>query len=144
MRWWGRFGSGRPDGGGASLGSSSPPAMAVAAEKGSGRAERGRGAGSAVVGLVWLGEAGWRRHKLGGELVAGNGGGRENGRGGAETEREARIRLGFGKGVRAARFDARGRPTGGSPYSLYAGEPRGAARFVPCAARGSQVPPVSG
>ena len=42
----------------------------------------------------------------------------------------AKASLGFGRGPSARRFDALGQPAGGSPYSLYAGEPRGTVRAV--------------
>ena len=97
----------------------------------------------AVVGFLRREEAGWRRHKLGGELVAGNGGGRENGRGGAETEREARIRLGFGRGGPRSLLTGSAGAAGGSPsYSKYGGHaPRRGSRRAK--RRGSRGPPVS-
>ena len=52
---------------------------------------------------------------------------------GVERGRMAKASLGFGRGSNPLLFDAHRTAAADSPYSLYAGEPRGARRFAPWA-----------
>ena len=97
--------------------------MAVAVVVVSGREAAGRRRHELELGRQW-----WR-----GAARAGNG---------MERHGDGASGVWLGCGVPPPLFDAPGGAGRGSPYSLYAGEPRGAHRFAPWARHGSTGPPI--